>query len=99
MVADPPLILDDTTVNASTGLSWEGGATKSHSIAQIVESRRMFTIELKAEGLPGPRRADISIVDGKDILLRRPVDWEVASCLKSIPTGIITGNDSGIIDR
>jgi hypothetical protein len=92
--AEPPLTLDDTTVKASTGLTWGGPATESRSEGGIVESRRPFTIELKADGQPRTCHVDISIVDGTSILLRRLIDWEVASCLKASPPGIIVTDRS-----
>ena len=97
--ADPPLPLDDATVKASTGLTWVGRATETRSEGRIIESRRPFTILLKADGRPGTRQADISIVEGASILLRRPVAWEVASCLKAFPPGIIVTEGSGRIEK
>ena len=95
----PQLLLDDATVKASTGLTWEGPATEGRSEGPILESRRSFSIELKADGRPGTRQADISIVDGATILLGRSVAWEVASCLKASPPGIIVTGGSGRIEK
>lgn len=83
------LELDDSTVNATSGLAWEGPARRTQRADGVVEWSRPLSITLTAEGDPGPRTETITVLDGERPALQRRLDWEVASCLKADPPGLI----------
>ena len=96
---DAPPELDDSTVRATSGVIWEDAARERRLDNQILERTRHFAVELKAGGKPGSRIEDISVVDGKNILWRQQLAWEVASSLKATPPGIILSQPSGVTEE
>jgi hypothetical protein len=96
---EPPPRLDDSTLRVTSGATWEGAARDRQFDGLVIERSRPFSIELKAKGKPGSRLEDISLVDGKNVLYRQQLAWEVASALKASPPGVIVMQASGSLEK
>jgi hypothetical protein len=95
----PPVALDDTTITATTALSWGGHSEERAVDIQIVERTRRFSLVLASNGEPGYRSEQITLKHKDKVLAGYSFQWEVPRLLKAVPSTIIVSPSSGNAEK
>jgi hypothetical protein len=86
---EPPLDLDRVELRSTIKVDWVRQKEESPSDGGLrVESRR-FAAWLDSAGPPGERAAEIRLYEGKQVLHRHDVNWEVVSPITASPKMIV----------
>ncbi|GAC1475706.1 MAG: hypothetical protein NVSMB9_28670 [Isosphaeraceae bacterium] len=86
---DPPVDLDRVGLRSTIKVDWVGPKEECPSDDGLMAESRRFAAWLDPAGPPGVRRAEIVLQDGKQVLHRHVVDWEVVSPITFAPRMIV----------
>jgi hypothetical protein len=86
---DPPANLDRAELRSTIKAEWVGAKTLNPSEDGLSVESRAFTALLDGTGSPGYRKAEILLQDGKQVLDRYVVSWEVVAPIVASPKVIV----------
>ena len=87
--ADPAIDLGRLELRSTIKVDWVAPKEESPSDDGLTVESRRFTASLDPDGPPGERKAEALLQDGKNVVCRHDVNWEVVSPITASPKVIV----------